>query len=149
MCLVVGFAILFPLAPKIEDHVGACFFAVILVCVGLYPIQPGSSAWISNNLAGPAKRAIGLAWAFTLTNVGSIGGSYIYIASEAPSYPTGFGLSLGFAIAAMAAVLLLSLFYGRINKRRDALDPEQIRQEYTEEELAEMGDRSPFFRYTL
>ncbi|OAA65554.1 major facilitator superfamily transporter [Niveomyces insectorum RCEF 264] len=149
MCLVVGFAILFPLAPKIEDHVGPCFFAVILVCIGLYPIQPGSSSWISNNLAGPAKRAIGLAWAFSLTNVGSIGGSYIYIASEAPSYPTGFGCSLGFSLGGMTAVILLSLAYSRINKRRDALDVDQIRQQYSEEELAKMGDRSPLFRYVV
>ena len=146
---MIGFAILFPLAPQIRDHIGVCYFAVILVCIGLYPIQPGGSAWISNNLAGPAKRAIGLAWAFALTNCGSVGGSYIYIASEAPSYPTGFGCSLGFAAAAMVAVVVLDFSYARINKMRDAMDVDQIREKYSDEDLAAMGDRSPLFRYIL
>lgn len=119
------------------------------MCIGLYPIQPGGSAWISNNLAGPAKRAIGLAWAFSLTNIGSVGGSYIYIESESPSYPTGFGCSLGFAAAAMCAVVLLDVLYSRINRKRDRMDIEQIRQQYTDEQLAEMGDRSPLLRYVL
>lgn len=149
MCLIVGFAILFPLAAKIQDHIGVCFFAVIVVCIGLYPIRPGGSAWISNNLAGPAKRAIGLAWAFSLTNVGAVGGSYIYVASEAPSYPTGFGCSLGFAAAAICAVVLLDILYKNINDKRDRLDMEQIRRDYTDEQLAEMGDRSPLIRYIL
>jgi hypothetical protein len=149
MCLVVGFAILFPLAPKIQNHIGVCYFAVIVVCIGLYPIQPGGSAWISNNLAGPAKRAIGLAFAFALTNCGALGGSYIYIPSEAPAYPTGFGLSLGFAVAAMVAVVALDVIYKGINKKRDGIDVEEVRERYTDEELAKMGDRSPFFRYIL
>lgn len=148
-CLVIGFAILFPLAPKIQDHVGVCFFAVIVVCIGLYPIQPGGSAWISNNLAGPAKRAIGLAYAFSLTNCGALGGSYIYIASEAPSYPTGFGCSLGFAVAAIIAVVTLDVVYHRINEKRDAMSLERIRMEYSEEKLGQLGDRSPLFRYVL
>jgi hypothetical protein len=147
MFVIIGFAILFPLAPKIQDHVGVCFFAVILVCIGLYPVVPGCSAWISNNLAGPAKRAIGLAWAFALCNVGSVGGSYIYIPNEAPSYPAGFGCSLGFAAAGIAAIVLLSVVYRRINQERDKMNVEWVQHEYTEERLAEMGDRSPLFRY--
>lgn len=147
--MVIGFAILFPLAPKIQDNIGVCYFAVIVVCIGLYPIQPGGSAWISNNLAGPAKRAIGLAYAFTLTNCGALGGSYIYIQSEAPSYPTGFGCSLGFALGAMVAVVFLDVVYHRINKKRDQMSIERIRMEYSDERLAELGDRSPLFRYVL
>jgi len=147
-CVIIGFAILFPLTPKIKDHVGVCFFAVILFCIGLYHVVPGCSAWISNNLAGPAKRAIGLAFAFALCNVGSIGGSYIYVASEAPSYPAGFGCSLGFSAMGMVAVVLLVLNYGRINAKRDKMNVEWVQQEYTEDRLAEMGDRSPLFRYT-
>lgn len=120
---------------------------MILVCIGLYPVVPGCSAWISNNLAGPAKRAIGLAWAFALCNIGSIAGPHIYVPSEAPSYPAGFGCSLGFAAAGIVAILLLSVNYRRINEKRDKMDVEWIEEHYTEEQLAAMGDRSPLFRY--
>ncbi|KKA25867.1 MFS transporter [Rasamsonia emersonii CBS 393.64] len=145
-CLVIAFAILAPLAPKIKSHVGVCFFAVILACIGLYPIQPGSSSWIANNLAGRVRRAIGLAYAFSLTNVGSVGGSYIYIASEAPSYPTGFGCSLAFSVAGIIAVIVLDLNYSRLNRKRSRMSEEEIRRKYSDEQLASMGDKSPLFR---
>lgn len=36
---------------------------------------------------------------------------------------------------------------GRINKKRDQMDEDAIHQKYTQEELADMGDLSPFYRY--
>lgn len=35
----------------------------------------------------------------------------------------------------------------RINAKRAAMDESEIRARYTEEELSEMGDMSPLFRY--
>jgi hypothetical protein len=35
----------------------------------------------------------------------------------------------------------------RINAKRAAMDEGEIRAKYTEEELSEMGDLSPLFRY--
>lgn len=37
----------------------------------------------------------------------------------------------------------------RINKQRDRFTEEEIRAKYTDEELTEMGDMSPLFRYPL
>lgn len=85
-CLIIAYSILTPLAPKIASNIGVTYFAVILACIGNYPITPGSSAWISNNLAGPLKRAIGLAYMFSINNIGAVGGSFIFQDSEAPSY---------------------------------------------------------------
>lgn len=36
----------------------------------------------------------------------------------------------------------------RINAKRQSISLEEIRDKYTEEELSEMGDRSPLFRYS-
>lgn len=49
----------------------------------------------------------------------------------------------------MVAVIVLDVVYMRINKKREAMDPEEIREKYTDEDLGQMGDRSPFFRYIL
>lgn len=40
------------------------------------------------------------------------------------------------------------LILKRINAKRDTMDENEIRAKYTEEELAEMGDDSPLFRYS-
>jgi len=128
---------------------GACYFAIVLANIGLYPISPGSSSWISNNLAGTAKRALGLGYIAMIGNLGGIVSSYIFIQSEAPAYPTGFGTSLAFAVMGIIAATTLDLIYMRINKKRDQMSEAEVREKYTEEELAALGDRSPLFRYTL
>jgi MFS family permease len=147
--VVISFAILFPLSPKIKDNVGVCYFAVILSCLGLYPISPGTSAWTVNNLAGPTKRAQGVAYMLTIGNAGGIISSFIYRADEAPRYATGFGTSLAFAAAGILACFALEYGYHQINRKRAMLDEDAVRAEYRLDELTLMGDKSPLFRYTL
>lgn len=147
--LIVAYSILTPLAPKIKDNVGACYFGIVLASIGLYPINPGSSSWISNNLAGPAKRALGIAYMTSLTNLGGIGASYIFIDSEAPAYPTGFGTSLAFAGLGIMASITLDVIYIRINKRRALISESEVREQYSDEDLAALGNHSPLFKYTL
>ncbi|EWY85853.1 hypothetical protein FOYG_12952 [Fusarium oxysporum NRRL 32931] len=149
LVVVCAYGILFGLAADIRGNVPACFFAVVLACIGLYPINPGGNAWTVNNLAGPTKRAMGIAYMICLGNLGGIVGSYIFIETESPTYPTGFGTSLGFAAAGVGACICLELGYHISNKKKDLMSEEEMRAKYTENELEEMGDRSPLFRYTL
>ncbi|KAF5003704.1 hypothetical protein FDECE_9754 [Fusarium decemcellulare] len=148
MIVLVGYSILFVKASDVEGNVALCYFAVILSCIGLYPIQPGTSAWTVNNVAGP-KRALGIAYMICLGNLGGVIGSFIYKKSEQPAYPTGFGTSLGFAALGVVLCLGLELSYKAINKHRDGMTRGDVLQCYTEAELSDKGDRSPLFRYTL
>ncbi|KAM0554048.1 hypothetical protein ACHAPJ_007123 [Fusarium lateritium] len=147
--VVCAYGILFGLAGDIKDNIPACFFAVVLACIGLYPINPGGNAWTVNNLAGPTKKAMGIAYMISLGNLGGIVGSYIFIEDESPKYPTGFGTSLAFAAAGVGASFILEAGYYLSNKKKDEMSIEDIRTKFTEEELEEMGDRSPLFKYTL
>lgn len=147
--VAIGFAILLPLAPKITHYIPACYIAVMLICIGQYPTNPAGSAWISSNLAGEQKRAIGIALNICLGNTGGIVGSYIFLDNEKPGYPTGFGIGLAFALATLASSVVLEWSYMRINKKRDCIDEEDVRREYTEEQLMRLGDKSPLFRYKL
>ncbi|RGP76559.1 mfs general substrate transporter [Fusarium longipes] len=146
--LIIAYSILTPLAANIRSNVAPCFFAIILANIGCYPINPMSSSWLSNNTAGSAKRSLAIAYYVSLSNVGGIIASYIFIESEAPGYPTGFGLSLTFSVLGVVAALGLYFVYGKINKRRDRMTQQEISDKYTEEKLAELGNRSPLFRYT-
>ncbi|KAF9777086.1 hypothetical protein IL306_004644 [Fusarium sp. DS 682] len=149
LLVVCAYGILFGLAGEIKENIPACFFAVVLACIGLYPINPGGNAWTVNNLAGPTKRAMGIAYMICLGNTGGIVGSYIFMEKESPKYPTGFGTSLGFAAAGVGACIVLETVYHLKNKQRDNMTEEEVRVRYTDDELDEMGDRSPLFRYTL
>jgi hypothetical protein len=101
------------------------------------------------NLAGPTKKAQGAALMIGLGNIGGIIGSYMFIESEAPQYPTGYGLSLGFGVMGIVAAFALEWGLQRANKAKAKMSEIEIREKYNAEELALMGDRSPLFKYHL
>ncbi|KAJ4297799.1 hypothetical protein N0V90_005695 [Kalmusia sp. IMI 367209] len=119
-----------------SSNIGTCFFAVVLANIGFYPISPGATFWISNNLANPNKRALGIAYVTSLPNVGGIFASYVFIDGEAPGYPTGLGSSLAFAVVGIIVVLVLEFSYMRINEKMEAMEEDEIKAQYTDGELA-------------
>ncbi|CAI7669149.1 unnamed protein product [Penicillium crustosum] len=149
LLVIIAFAVLFSLAESIQDNIAACYFSVILACIGLYPIIPGTNAWTSNNLAGLRKQSMGIAFMLSLGNAGGLVGSFIYLEREAPMYPTGFGSSFAFAAAGVAASIILEVKLWYTNKRNAEMSREEIYNKYTDHELQLMGDRSPLFKYIL
>ena len=149
LVIIIAYAILFAKAAEITSNVGLCYFAVCLACAGLYPISPGVNTWTVTNLAGPTKKAQGAAYMIALGNIGGIIGSYMFIADEAPRYPTGYGLSLGLGVLGIIAALALEWGLWMTNKKRAKVSESEVRQRYNDEELALLGDRSPLFKYHL
>lgn len=45
--------------------------------------------------------------------------------------------------------LLLRFMLSYENRKRDRVSESEIREKYSEDELAELGDKSPLFRYPL
>ncbi|KAF1957948.1 hypothetical protein CC80DRAFT_410456, partial [Byssothecium circinans] len=80
-------------------------------------------------------------------NLGGIVGSFIYQEKESPKYPTGFRTSPSFGAAGMVCAFTLEFLYWRMNQVGKS--GKEWREVYTEEELEEMGDRSPLFKYSL
>jgi len=132
---------------------GVTYFFLFLVATGLYCPFTCIVTLIANNLAPSSKRAVGMALLISVGNMGGICGSNIYLARQAPKYPVGFGVSLTICAMGIIAAGVLRWEYKRENKKRDELvareGEEAIRARYTEQELLDLGDRSPFFRYTL
>lgn len=71
--------------------------------------------------------------------------SNFYRGQDAPKYILGHALELGFCVAGIIAVLILRQSYKTINRKREQVDVSQ----YDAYSLAQMGDRSPRFRYML
>lgn len=147
--LIIGYSVLFVKAGDIKNNIATCYVMVALVCIGVYPIIPGCNAWTVNNLAGPEKRSIGIGWLVTLGNCGGLIASFIYLDSEKPTYPTGFGTSLAFGASGLVACLLLASSYISHNKKNAAISQEDANAQWGEATLREMGDRSPLFKYSI
>lgn len=110
-------------------------------------------SWIANSLAPSSKRAVGMALLISVGNMGGIMGSNIYLEREKPKYRTGFGVSLAMCCGSVIMTFVLRWAYQRENRKREALLREHgedaIRARYSDAEMLELGDKSPFFKYTL
>ncbi|KAJ6015407.1 hypothetical protein N7540_009998 [Penicillium herquei] len=149
LLIVIGYSIIMGIGGHLKENLGPGFFAIILTCIGIYPTHPATTAWTMNNLAPSNRRAIGSAFNICVGNIGGIIGSYMYLDREAPTYPTGFGLSLAFGGTALLAALALEASFMWGNKRKIAMSEGEIRERYSDDRLLEMGDKSPLFKYTL
>lgn len=149
LSLMTAYAVLFSFSADIATHVALCFTFVHVATISVYPIIPGGNTWTVNNVAGPAKRAMGVAYMIALGNCGGIIGSFIFIGDESPRYQTGWGVSLGFICAGVCAACTLGVVYTVINRRRVRITEDEVREKFSDAQLERLGDRSPLFRYTL
>jgi hypothetical protein len=147
--VIIGSAISFVFVDDIANNIPACYTAIFLTLVGVYPVIPGTTAWTLNNLAGPLRRAMGIAMMLTIGNIGAVIGSFIFLEKEKPKYPTGFGGSIASAAFGLVCALVLEFSYWRINAKNAKLTEDEVRAKYTDEQLDQMGDKSPLFRYNL
>ncbi|KAF3390435.1 hypothetical protein F1880_009322 [Penicillium rolfsii] len=146
--VLVAYSILFSLNGALEAKRGVAYFAVVLAVAGIYPIQSAAASWNANNIAPSSRRAIGIALMNCVGNVGGIIGSFMYIEKEKPKYPTGFGLSIALSGVGLFVAFFLEWSYKRGNTQK-AKVADEARVRYTEDELFDMGDKSPLFKYVL
>ncbi|RKU43776.1 hypothetical protein DL546_004047 [Coniochaeta pulveracea] len=145
---LIGFVIII-VSVRYKHLPGVTLFGVFFAIGGLYPISPAVTAWTALNLAGTMKRSVGIGAMIAFSQLGGIVGSNIYLAKEAPRYPVGFGISI--TMLGLFGIVWPVCYYfilKRINAKRAAVAPEVVREKYTDEQLAEMGDESPLFRYS-
>jgi len=147
MCaILVGF--IMAIAGSAAGNVpGVVYAGVFIATCGIYPAFPGNITWMSNNLAGSYKRAAGMAFHIGVGNLGGAMASNFYRTVDAPKFLLGHGLEIMFCFIGMIALAGLRFSYMRINKKRDALHDDG--SDHTNQQLSEMGDRAPTFRYQL
>ncbi|WWC69803.1 uncharacterized protein I206_103746 [Kwoniella pini CBS 10737] len=145
---VVGLAMMWASVGK-KNLVGVCYTGCMLAAMGFYPLSPTHTSILALNNAGQSKRSAALGGLLVFTQVGGVLGSNIYLSSQAPYYPVGFGVSAGLVIFGNLIVMTGYWFYvGAVNKKRAAMSEEEIRAEYTSDELEEMGDKAPLYIYS-
>ncbi|KAF8965756.1 MFS general substrate transporter [Flammula alnicola] len=146
--MLIGFSINISRAPS-----GVKYFGTFFVVAGSYASFPGVVAWLGNNLAGQYKRGIGMAIHIGIGNFSGAIAANIYRSKDTPRFLVGHGVELMFVGIGFISVPIVILSYIRINKKRDEAQREALERgetnKYTNQQLREMGDRAPDFRYTL
>ncbi|KAG1731492.1 MFS general substrate transporter [Suillus paluster] len=147
MCLI-GFSINISTAPDAVKYFGTFF-----IVIGSYAATPGVISWLGNNLSGQYKRGVGMALQIGIGNFSGAIASNIYRSQDSPRFILGHALELMLVGIGFVVLPIIVFRYKRINAQRDAAERLVIergeRVQYSDEELRELGDRAPDFRYTL
>ncbi|KAI1504092.1 MFS general substrate transporter [Biscogniauxia marginata] len=141
---VVGYGLLVSDTSAGVHYLG-CFF----VAMGLYVTVGLPLAWLPNNSPRYGKRTTANGMQLTFGNCSGIMTPFIYANTDGPRYIKGNAVSLSVVGAATCIFGFLWYWYDRENKRRDAGLINPAHQHLTEEQLAELGDESPRYRYTI
>ncbi|PGH14631.1 hypothetical protein AJ79_02966 [Helicocarpus griseus UAMH5409] len=127
--------------------VGVRYFAVFAITVGGFISQPLVLGWLSNNMGGHYKRSVSSSMQIGFGNTGGLIASNVFLKEEAPLYPRGYGVSLALMWVCGMACTVFVLLLMRENKIRDA-GGRDWRLELPEEEVGNLGDDHPSFRFT-
>ncbi|CAG8069231.1 unnamed protein product [Penicillium nalgiovense] len=127
--------------------VAARYFALFAITGGGYMTQPILLGWVSNNMAGHYKQSIASAMQIGFGNCGGLVASNVFFDSEAPTYGTGFGTSLGMVwIGGVACIVFFGYVYHENRLREQG--KRDHRYHWPREELENAGDDHPSFRFT-
>ncbi|KAJ9389442.1 hypothetical protein DTO063F5_1935 [Paecilomyces variotii] len=144
-CIIatIGYSILLC---QVSVPVGVRYFAIYAITAGGYMTQPIVMGWLSNNVSGHYKRSIASGVQIGFGNCGGLIASNVYLAGEAPTYRTGFGVSLGLVWVSGFACVVFFLYVFRENRLRGQ-GKRDYRYGLPKEELENLGDDHPSFRF--
>ncbi|KAJ1935420.1 hypothetical protein FBU59_005390 [Linderina macrospora] len=122
--------------------VGLCIFngsSILAV-----PTAPG---WAVSNQSGTTKTSVAAAMVSAIGAFGGFAASYMYPSKDAPRYIPGHVSNISVCAFVAVATLAMRITLQISNRRRDK-DPQDI-SGLTAEQVADLGDRHPNFRYRL
>ena len=141
----IGYAVLLATA---RVSVKVRYMALYLVQCGLWIGSPVEVVWLTNNLGGHYKRAVGSAIQIAMGNMSGFVASNIFIENQAPTYPVGYGVALAMSAVAGSAAAVLYLGLKRENEKRERGERD-YRLGMGKEKLDNIGDDHPHFRFAL
>ncbi|TVY89299.1 High-affinity nicotinic acid transporter [Lachnellula willkommii] len=124
--------------------------SLLISFVAGYNMQaPAVGSWLGTNVRNPAKRAAAMGWQSTFGQLlGGTIGANIFITKEAPTYQSGFIILLVLVMVGGVGATIANWYCLRAsNRKKDKIPVEELEGKYTEQQLSEMGEYSPYFRY--
>ncbi|WQF85443.1 Putative major facilitator superfamily, MFS transporter superfamily [Colletotrichum destructivum] len=141
---VIGYGVL--ISPSSN---GVHYFGCFLVAAGLYVVVGLPLAWLPNNSPRYGKRTTASGMQLTIGNCSGVMSSFIYQAVDKPRYIRGHAVTLSMVGMATCLYGFLWFWYWRENKQREAGRVQSKYADLSDDELAELGDESPRYRYTI
>ncbi|KAL9596342.1 MAG: hypothetical protein Q9219_005859 [cf. Caloplaca sp. 3 TL-2023] len=144
-CLVsiVGHVMLIAGRGVVVPYLG-CF----AIATGLFVVGGIALSWLPTNMPRYGKRSTAVGMQLMIGNSAGIAAPYLYRTTSSPRYVTGHAVTI--ALLALAILLNGILWWSmaQVNSNRRAGKEDWKLQGKTDEEVDDMGDGSPRYRYT-
>lgn len=129
---------------------GVRYFAVFLSMVPAFTGSPTLLAWSMDNSAGPTVRAVAGAIQAGFGNLGGLLATWTFLSKDARNgYKSGNAINLGGMVIAALSIAVVVLYYKWENAAREKGHRDHLLEGLTREEVENLGNKHPGFRYTL
>ncbi|KAH8654621.1 major facilitator superfamily domain-containing protein [Tricladium varicosporioides] len=95
------------------------YFAQFLIAFGTFITMPLYIGLLTANLRGRASKSFGTAVQLGIGNCANFVSSNVFITTQAPRYPVGFGTGLGITAFGIPLMFLVMFLFSRHNKKID------------------------------
>jgi MFS family permease len=141
---ILGYCLLIANRSSAVSFAG-CFF----VAMGCYTAVGTPLAWLTSNNPRYGKRAFASGMQLTVGNSAGVAAPFLFQDFYAPTYYPGYAATIGLLCLSTTLFCVLHFHWRAVNKRRESGEEEWKAEGKTEEEVAELGDKSPRFVNTL
>ncbi|KAF8247751.1 MFS general substrate transporter [Wilcoxina mikolae CBS 423.85] len=128
---------------------GVHYFGCFLVAMGLYVAVGLPLAWLPNNSPRYGKRTAATGMQLTCGNAAGVMAPFLFPTHDAPRFVKGHAVSLSMVAFGAGCYAVLWWAYRGINRAREEGREDWRVEGLTEEEIRELGDESPKYRYTV
>lgn len=144
-CIIamIGYGILIADVPS-----GVHYFGCFLVATGLYVCVGLPLAWLPTNLPRFGKRAFATGFQLTMGNIAGIVTPFLYPNSDGPRYVMGHAVTIGLTGFSAVIYAFMWYWYRKANEAREEGMEDSKIEGMAEDEIQELGDRNPRFRFT-
>lgn len=145
--IIIGWSIELAQVPA----AGVRYTGIFFTAAGAFIMMSTIVVWLCVNVGKGVKRSVAMGLLTGFGNCGALVSSNVFIASQSPRYPVGFGVGLAFGVVGGIAVTIYYCYLRYENRNRDKLQSTGSKN-YTREQLDQMqdlGEAHPDFRFEL
>lgn len=126
------------------------YLGLFLAASGMYPLIPVVVSWGVNNVGGSLKKSVATAIIVSVGNAGGVISSFVYPKEDKPRYYKGHGVCLALCILCFSTAALMTTYYSRANKQKEARNAARSAPFTAEEKkmYEDAGDNVDWFKYT-
>jgi MFS family permease len=145
--IVIGWAIELAQVPQASVRYMGMFFAASGAFINMSTIV----VWLCVNMGKGVNRTVAMGLLTGFGNCGALVSGNVFITSQSPRYPVGFGVGLAFGVLSGLAVSVYYFFLRLENRRRDRAQSRagKIYSREEREKMQNLGVAHPDFRFQL